>query len=80
VRSGPDGVRREQDNRVTEAPELAGPVMSRTAGLEENGGGLALREEELEAGTREAMVLAHVAGVVGDWRFQKQISRDRRLW
>jgi len=63
---GANGVRREQDDGVPETPELSGPVMGRTAGFEENGGGLALGEEELEARPGEAMVLAHVAGVVGD--------------
>ena len=69
---GSDGVRREQNDRVTEAPELSGPVMSRAASLEENGGRLALREEELEARPGEAMVLAHVARVVGDGDFKNR--------
>jgi hypothetical protein len=63
---GPDGMRWEQDDRMAEALELSGPVMSRTAGLEENGCRLVLREEELEPRPGEAMVLAHVTGVVGD--------------
>jgi len=69
---GADGMWREQNDRVTEAPELSGPVMSRTAGLEENGGRLALGEEELEPRPGEAIVLAHVARVGGDGDFKNR--------
>jgi hypothetical protein len=57
---------------MAEASELSSPVMSRTAGLEESGGGLALGEEEFEGRTGEAMVLAHVAGVIGDGDFKNR--------
>jgi hypothetical protein len=72
---GLDGVRREQNNRMAEAPELSSPVMSRDTGLEENGGRLVLREEELEAGPGETMMFAHAAGVGGDSDFKKAISK-----
>jgi hypothetical protein len=69
---GPNGVRREQNDPVTEAPELSGAVMGRAAVLEENGSRLMLREEELEPRPGEAMILAHVAGVGGDGDFKNR--------
>jgi hypothetical protein len=78
-RVGPDGVRGEQDDRVAEIAELAGPVMSRTASLEETGGGLALREEEIEARPREAMMLADVAGMVGDGDLKTDFTRSTAM-
>ena len=69
---GPDGVRREQNNRMAEAPELSSPVMGRATGLEENGGRLVLREEELEAGPGETMMFAHAAGVGRDSDFKNR--------
>ena len=61
-----DGMRGQQDDRVTESLKLPGPVMGAAASLKKNSGGLMFSEETLEPGSGEAMALADVAGSAGD--------------
>jgi len=63
---GAGGVRREQDDGVAQLLKFSSPMVGGAAGFEEDGCWLTFGEETLEAGTREAMALAHAAGVVGD--------------
>lgn len=71
---GADGVRREEDDGVTEGLELAGPVVSGTAGLEDDGSGMTLGEEAFEFGPRKTMVFVDVAGGMRDGDFKDGLS------
>lgn len=63
---GTHGMRGQQDDVVAEGLELARPVMSGGAGLEEDGGGGLLPKEGQDATAREAMAFRHPPGAVGD--------------
>ena len=75
-------VRGQEDDIVSEASELSGPVMRGAASFEEDGGGLALGEETFEASAGEAVALAHLAGTIGDGEFEDglgEVNRDRGM-
>jgi hypothetical protein len=63
---GAGGVRREQNDGVAQLLELPSPMVGGATSFGQGRGRLPLGEEALEAGPRETMVLAHMAGVDGD--------------
>ena len=77
---GPDGVGWEQNHAVPEGLELAAPVVSGPAGLEQDGRGLAFGEERDEARAAEPVAFADVPRSFGDGDLEdglRQIDGDR---
>ena len=63
---GTDGVGREKNDGVTEALEFSCPVVSGTAGFEEDSCRLTVCKETFEAGSGEAVIFPDRAGLGRD--------------